>query len=232
MKSYDKNKPLISIHIPKCAGASFSKVLKSWFGDNFYRHYYDERLNRMPDKYRLTKKWRYWKYRKGICVHGHFNNERKFGVSHYYPDADQFITILRDPFEMHLSYYFYIKKLGIDAFRNGMVMEAAIDDSYDLKKYLSESKCNLLQYFPFTFTLDNYREILSNHFIYIGVTEFLQTSVNILAKKIGLSPVDVSYLNVSERQGKVPDSAREIFEQKHKLEYAIYEYALTNYKNV
>ena len=207
-------------------------MLQSWFGNNFYRHYYDERLDRMPEKYRLTKKWRSWKYRQGICVHGHFNNERKFGVNHYYPDADQFITILRDPFEMHLSYYFYIKKLGVDAFRSGKVMEAAIDDSYDLNKYLSESKCNLLQYFPFTFTLENYREILSSYFIYIGVTEFLQDSVNALAKIIGFSPVDVGYLNVAERQETVPGGAREMFVQKHELEYAIYEYALKNYQNI
>ena len=230
MKSYDSSKPLISIHVPKCAGASFSQVLKSWFGEHFYRHYYDEKLDSMPKKHRLKKKWRRWKYRTGVCVHGHFNNDRNFGVRHYYPDADQFITILRDPFEMHLSYYFYIKKLGMDAFRNGDVMSAAIDYKYDLHRYLQEAKCNLLQYFPFEFSLENYRELLSKHFIYIGVTEYLQKSVNVLAHKLGFASVNVGYLNVSEREEDVPDNARERFRQAHQLEYAIYEYALQHYE--
>ena len=45
MKQYGKERPLISIHIPKCAGTSFVGVLKEYFGKKLYRHYFDEKNN-------------------------------------------------------------------------------------------------------------------------------------------------------------------------------------------
>jgi hypothetical protein len=107
MKKYDSKKPLISIHIPKCAGNSFVITLRKWFKENLYLHYFDEKNNKAPQRYNLKAGILSRKFKKGICVHGHFNNERNFGVRDYYPEADQFITILRDPLEILQSRYFY-----------------------------------------------------------------------------------------------------------------------------
>jgi hypothetical protein len=102
MRKYITEKPLFSIHIPKTAGTSFQKILKCWFGDDLYLHYFDEKNNKMPEKYIL---------KSGLCIHGHFNKKRGFGVFDYYPEADQFITIIRDPLELHLSNFFFVKKM-------------------------------------------------------------------------------------------------------------------------
>jgi len=48
----------------------------------------------------------------GDCVHGHFNLGKGFGLIEYYPDADQVITVLRDPLEAALSHYFDWKLNG------------------------------------------------------------------------------------------------------------------------
>ncbi len=96
MKKYNNEKPLISIHIPKCGGSSFKEVLQKWFIGGFYSHYFNEKSNKMPQKYVLSA---------GICVHGHFNKARGFGIKDYYPEVDQFITFLRDPFEITTSDY-------------------------------------------------------------------------------------------------------------------------------
>ena len=53
MKPYDPQKPLFSYHIPKCAGTSFSEVLKAWFGRGFCQHYHDEIRNKPPRKHNL-----------------------------------------------------------------------------------------------------------------------------------------------------------------------------------
>src|SRR5215468_759555 len=111
MRPYNKDKPLISLHIPKCGGSSFHAVLERWFGMGLYLHYFRGPLNEeRPRKYEL---------KSGTCVHGHFSRRRKTGVLDYYPEAEQFIIIVRDPFEMAVSYYFYAKGLGENRFRDG-----------------------------------------------------------------------------------------------------------------
>ncbi|MCU0289198.1 MAG: hypothetical protein MUF15_22735, partial [Acidobacteria bacterium] len=55
MRKYNSKKPLIHIHIPKTAGSTFNKVLEYWFGKNLYRHYFDEKNNKMPIKYAANK---------------------------------------------------------------------------------------------------------------------------------------------------------------------------------
>ena len=54
MAVYNPEYPLISIHIPKCAGTSFYNVLKKWFGRKLLRHYHNEKFNRPPKKHKLT----------------------------------------------------------------------------------------------------------------------------------------------------------------------------------
>jgi len=55
MNAYNPKKPLISIHIPKCAGTSFTDVLKIWFKGGFLRHYHNEKTNTSPKKHKIEK---------------------------------------------------------------------------------------------------------------------------------------------------------------------------------
>ena len=100
MIEYNKAEPLFSIHIPRCGGKSMTPWLAEIFPGSLGLHYFDEAKNRMPAKH---------KRQAGTCIHGHFNKARGFGVQDYYPQARQFITILRDPFEVLVSRYYYEK---------------------------------------------------------------------------------------------------------------------------
>jgi hypothetical protein len=71
MKQYDKEHPLIAIHVPKTAGTSFRKVLEQWFGNRLHFHYYDEIMGAMPTKVRLKHRFTN-RFREGICIYGHF----------------------------------------------------------------------------------------------------------------------------------------------------------------
>jgi len=215
--NYNRDRPLISIHIPKCAGSSFHlQVLKPWFGDGLLLHYFDEKNGEMPARHPCQA---------GTCIHGHFNKDRGFGVFDYYPDADQLITVVRDPFEVHLSNYFYIKRLADEAYRNGSVLEAARDEGYSIERYLRENRSFLLQHFPFAMTMDNYREILDKRYLFVGVAERLQESVDVLADTLALPRAEVELYNESPRTEVIPDGAREQFEKQHPLETQIYQYA-------
>ncbi len=83
---------------------------------------------------------------------------------------------------------------------------------------------------PYEMNMNNYKEILEKKFVYIGVIEDLQTSINVLANKLGFPTVEVEYLNTSERYQEIEEGLKEEFIMKHPLEYAIYNYALKNYK--
>ena len=229
MKKYDKEKPLISIHIPKCGGTSFLAVLRGWFGKKLYTHYFDEKSCKMPRMHSLRSGLFKRKFKKGICIHGHFNRKRRFGVSDYYPEIDQFIVILRDPLEMSLSNYFFVKKQRGARYRNGTVLR--MEDQYEnVNDYLLNHKTYLLYHFPEEITIENYEKILNQYFLYVGILEDIQVSVNILAKKLNFPKVITDHVNISKRDEQVAEEIKEEFVRNHYLEYAIYNYALRNYR--
>ncbi len=233
MKTYNPKRPLISIHIPKCAGSSFSQILKEWYKERFLTHYHNEAENQPPEKHNLYSDQFIREFRPGICIHGHFNNRRGNGVRDYYPIVDQFITIMRDPFDLHLSNYFYVKKEALD----GKAVWAGkhhpiIENGWTLKDYLREEKKSYIrQFLPADLTIENYHAILEKEFIYVGITENLQKSVNLLAQKLGFPPVKVPMKNVSRWDEPVPDGAREEFEKNNPLVIAIYRYIKNNWGN-
>ena len=230
MKEYNRKKPLVSIHIPKCAGTSFRSVLKKWFKKKLYLHYFDEKNNVMPPSYNLKSGILKRRFKKGVCIHGHFNKARGFGVLDYYPEIDQFITILRDPFEVALSNYFYGIRLDQARFRDGHPLRTK-NQFKDIADYFRRRSSYLLDFFPYELTLNNYEKLLDNYFVYVGVLEDIQTSINMLAQKLGLpEEVSIGYENISERCEDVLQNMREEFMNNHELEYAIYNHALTNYK--
>lgn len=235
MKRYDPKKPLISIHIPKCGGTSFSEVLKRWFGRGYLEHYHDERRNKHPQRYNLFQD----PYRKhfipNICIHGHFNNERGNGAERYYPAVDQYITIIRDPFELHLSAYFFRKRREKE--NKGSVYwggepHPIIANNWSLGDYLRECKKScLLSFFPPEISTENYRKILEERYIYIGLTKDLQGTVAGLANILGFPSLPVSEKNISEREEPIPPGAMEEFIENNRLEMSIYEYVVNQFEH-
>jgi hypothetical protein len=77
--------------------------------------------------------------------------------------------------------------------------------------------------------MENYREILEERFIYIGITEDIQTSVDRLADKLGRAQSSIPVKNISEYSEEIPQGARDKFMEENPLEYAIYNYAREKY---
>jgi len=150
-------------------------------------------------------------------------------VKDYYPEVDQFITVLRDPFEQALSHYFYVKKNPEIAAVHDQ--EWVKDPNYTLKEFLASRRTYILTHLPFDLTEENLEEILSSKFVHIGVMEDLQESVDRLAEKLSFPKVKIEHLNVTERVEEAPAGAREIYNKNHPLEYAAYEFARKHYKN-
>jgi hypothetical protein len=226
MQSYDRSKPLVSIHIPKCAGTSFFETLSVWFGDKLYRHYFDERTNTMPQNYSDILS-------AGSCVHGHFNRMRNFGLEDYYPELNQRITILRDPFDILISRFFYQKDheaRGV-LYRNGAKMEMCDDINEFSEKviFIPDYRPNILHFLPNGITRHNYKDFLNEKFVYIGIAEDMTGTVNRIAEKLDKPQVPVAHVNSSERYAEVDERLRDKFRSLNEFVYLIYNYVKEQY---
>jgi hypothetical protein len=239
MRAYDRREPLISIHVPKCGGTSLTDVLRGWFGPGFYRHYYDETRGALPPRRDLRAGlWRRTllrqPYRAGLCLHGHFNRERGFGIQDYYPQVRQFITVLRDPFEIAISDYFFAKGRGEEWFVGGQrapIRERYRDFADFFEREVLHRQSYIANHMPVDMTLDNFERVFAQQFIYVGITEDLPATVRRLAGKLGFPPVSVEHANPAPRDEAVAPGLREAFVRTHPLEYAMYEFARAHYQD-
>src|SRR6185295_11770414 len=136
-----------------------------------------------------------------------------------------------DPFEIAVSYYFHAKGLGANRFRGGKPHIPIREEFCDIEDYLrrGRKKGTLMKFLPYEVTLDNYEEMFEQYFVYVGITEDLQTSVDVLARRLGFTSVSIERLNTSMHDEEVTEEMRQEFIQNHPLAYAIYNYAVRHY---
>ena len=78
--------------------------------------------------------------------------------------------------------------------------------------------------------MDNYEEKLRSKFIYLGVFEDLQTSIDKLAKIVGKPSTKLPHFNVSTYDEKIPHHLREKFYEDYPLLKRVYDLAVRTYK--
>jgi len=217
MRDFDPAAPLIFIHVPKTAGQSVKRIFTDWYLDRIHFHYFDESMGRMPERIDLASEGN---RRAPPVLYGHFNRLRGFGVEQYYPEVRQFVTILRDPFDMHVSRYHYTRrevhkwKLGSD-----------IGDA-GLAEHLEQGHLNMLEHFPRPVTTDNFKDIIEEYFVEIGCFEDLRNSLERIAARLGHAPgsFELPHLNASKEMAVIPPGARERFRDRWPLEFEVYDY--------
>ena len=231
MKVYDPSRPLIYTHIPKCAGTSIVIMLRNWFGDSYHKLNQDEKKDIMLPKVETRDESGAWL--RGVkCIHGHFNHGRGYGLPYYYPEVDQYFTILRDPFDLVVSMYFFAKGRSAKGefwFRGRRVDFTLQFPSVD--HYVRAYPYWLFNHLPQDLTLDNVEQCLRKRFVYVGIIEDLQLSVTNLAKILGKPDFELPQLNVSNYDEKVPTYLRERFYYDYPLLKRVYDFALQNYRN-
>lgn len=227
MKPYDPDLPLVFIHVPKTAGSSVRRVVADWFKAGFVAHYFDEKTGTPPQR---DARFDQHRADAPVCVYGHFNRLRKFGVDHTYPDARQFVTILRDPFELMISEYYFIRKTGANWKDQSRVPQE------DLARYLATARPNMLNHFPRPVSADNYKDIIDEFFLEIGFTETLVPSLSSIAARLefAFDPAVLEHRNKTERddQNRAVQALRPAFQDRNRLEFDVYAYAMTRFGRV
>lgn len=237
MITYDKREPLVVIHIPKAAGTSTREIFRSWFHhSSFFYHYYDEVKGepaKLVDLEELRQKrkglaWRLLRRsRMPVCIHGHFNQLRGFGVENRYPTVKQFVTILRDPFETAVSTFHYTKERAGEWKDPNMMPKGNISD------YLAKHRSQIVTHFPRKVTRDNYKEIVDEYFIEIGLTECLPESMFRIAKKLGkrFDSATLPRINVSKKREEAPSELKEVHRENNELDYEVFDFIQRRFRN-
>lgn len=230
MRIYDPGMPVIFTHIPKCAGTSFVQVLRTWFGNGYHKLNQDETRDILLPRVEPRDPDGNWL--PGVkCIHGHFNHGRGYGLPYYYPEIPQYFTMLRDPFDLVVSMYFFVKGRSAEGkfwFRGEKVDFSAEFPS--VESYLRSYPYWVYHHLPQDLTLENYQRRLADRFVYIGIVEDMENSMLALAKRLGKDPIPVPQLNVSNYDEVVPEALRERFYRDYPLLKRVYDFAVLHYR--
>jgi hypothetical protein len=232
MRPYNPAEPLIYLHIPKCAGSSIVFLLARWFYEGYHKLNQDESKDVLLPRIATQDEQGNW-LPKVQCIHAHFNHGRGYGLPYYFPEVKQYLTMMRDPFDVAVSMYFFAKRKSQEGkywFRGKQV---DIRERFStVGDYVSHYPYWFFDHLPIDIDLSNYREKLQERFVYIGVFEDMDRSIKCMAKILGKKPVELPRLNVSVYDEPIPESFRKQFYEDYPLLKRIYDFAVERYQAV
>lgn len=232
MRKYNPDEPLIYTHIPKCAGSSLVSLLKHWFESQYHKLNQDETRDIILPKIVTTDSQGNWLPNIKV-IHGHFNHGRGYGLPYFFPEIKQYFTVLRDPFDVTVSMYFFAK--GRSRNGNYWYRGQAVDireEFPDVESYVRHFPYWLFDHLPIEINLGNYREKLHERFVYIGIFEDMETTLLQLARLFDKEPAELPHVNVSEYDEPFPEGLREQFYRDYPLLKKIYDFALDHYQKL
>jgi hypothetical protein len=221
MKTYDPNSPLFSMHIPKCGGTSLLRIWRRWFWPWRVVWHQQREAGQPPSKIKVSG---------AMCVHGHFNSRREAGVVDFYPRADQFVTFLRDPFDRYVSLWHFRPKLARDRGDHAKLQRRP-DFETGLRNRAKRQRTHqnfdsLIWYFPQLPDVIEIAEQLDRSYVFVGIMERYQDSLDALATVLGKRRMKIPRLNDMPREDNDYEKWRPFYREHFADEYAVYEAAL------
>ena len=208
LKRYDPGLPLYFCFVPRTGGTSLTNVFYSAIGRDRVR------VNPGPAE----------------TVGNHFNRELGYGIETVYPSAYQFYTILRDPFERMVSWYFYVKSRPNGSMRlapNAPPTKLS-DYGETLAEVLVRAPADATRYLP----PGRYPQMLDD-FLFVGSTERLLSAARFLTGLFGVPcPRKMPRANAAVRDEEVTEDMRERFREEHAEDYDLYAYAVEKWRPV
>ena len=181
---------IISVHVPKCAGTSFGRILETQHGDRLWKNYgaiftrEEARKDLIPDGTQ--------------CIHGHFFAD---AFSDLFP-AGQLITWVRHPVERVVSNYQFFR-------RNPGIQDACC-------QALHQRRLTLTEFADLDWMRNEATRYLAgksfNDFAFVGVAERFAESLSLYHSLFGgfpTGPLPQDNVNPHRRTLKYPLSAEE-----------------------
>jgi hypothetical protein len=212
-------------HLPKTGGISVRENIRNWF----YVCYDYEPNFAYDTMEQATYKSNPWKI-EGLkpynCVCGHYDDPHF--ILERYPKLFnhrqyRVFTFFREPLSLNISLYYFWKKYRPENLEKGTRLETFLlqQDNRIAKLYIGN--CDE----------DNYKAIVDRYF-FVGITEHLQVSIDVLTKKIGRKPLEMEQLNTTKKDQQVEGldpAVVEKFKINNVLDYLLYDYAVKRFFN-
>jgi hypothetical protein len=218
---------LISVHLPKTAGASLRLALEQHFGDRLLWDYGDRPINVRSFARNASALKNCISNVRGRpdlekigCIHGHFM-PLKYRLL---PAATgkRYVTWMRDPVERLASHYFYwLRDYQEDSI--GKLKRRVVEEKWSLERFcLGPELKNLYSRFFWGFGL--------RRFDFIGITEHLNTDMEYFSQKFLQVNLPVTMANVNPDKKLAPYvedmSLRTEIEAHHADDVLLYQRAL------
>lgn len=164
---------LISVHMPKTAGTSFSRVLQDCYGEALHLDYQDQPLNRRPLVRKLAASSHCMKNRWSStlpdtvrCVHGHFLPLKYRGLK---DRSCSYVVWLREPIARLASHYRYWQQ-SYDPATAGPLHRRVVEQAWSFEAFcFSHAMRNTYNQFLWGFA--------PSSFDFIGLTEFFDEDI-------------------------------------------------------
>lgn len=215
---------IVSLHLPKTAGASFAATLEHHFKSQLLKDYADIPIN--TPQYERNKA----ALQKSICnaennfqniecIHGHFLPIKYLLLAN--KQEIKFIAWMRNPVERALSHYFFWKR-NYNPETAPNLHRKVIEENWSVEQFcLSAEVRNVYDQFLWGFPIE--------YFEFIGITEFYKDDLEYFTRHYLQSSVEPQRLNVGyEGKGgyQIEVSLRKEIEAFHNKDMAMYQRAL------
>ncbi len=213
---------LISLHIPKTAGTSFSEFLMAHFTDKLlmdYKHLPEHislfRIRAVTGYHCIINAFR--NYSNIKCIHGHFLAAKYLSVR-----RAKFITWMRNPVERLASHYHYWKRTCTP--ESLPLHRRVVEENWSFERFcLGPEVRNLYSRFLWRFPL--------NRFDFIGITEHFEEDFLYFTNRFfGIAPpIPRSNINLDKKGIYVDNPGlRSKIEAYHAQDMDLYRRAVAN----
>jgi len=213
---------LISLHLPKTAGTSFSSSLEDFYGSTLLRDYADLPIN-TPNFKRNMYASRMCilngiKSLKNVqCIHGHF-----LPLKYLLCRDTKFVTWMRDPIERLASHYFYWLRT-YDPTNAPLLHKRVVEEKWSLEHFcLGPELRNFYNQFLWGFSF--------KRFDFVGITEYYDTELEYFSNEFLETTLPLHRKNENpsiEKSSYFEDkNLREKVEQYHSRDVELYKRAL------
>ncbi len=239
-KDKELEKSVIFLHIPKVGGSTISKIIERQYRPNtIFRvreNSSQKRIQNCVDEFKVLPVAEKEKIK---VLMGHMG----FGLHNFLPQPSVYFTLLRDPVERVISYYYFIlrrpnhylyqtvtsRKMSIeDCIRSGISIEldngqtrilSATKGDVDLP--ISFGQCN-------TEMLERAKKNLRESFVGVGLVESFDKSLLLFKKLLNWNNIFFIKRNVTQDRPLKSDLSQKtlnLIQKQNELDIELYQYA-------
>lgn len=225
---------VIFLHIPKTAGTTLYHLLERQYPPGHF-HIIADVTHHLSDFQALPPEQK----APIRVVGGHFS----FGIHQHLPQSATYFTILRQPRDLVISYFYYIrsevshphfhlaKSMSLPEF-----LESRIDQTMsNIQTRMLAGMSGYGDYHECTpADLETAKENLRQHFTVVGLTERFDETLLLLQKAYGWQNLYYARMNVTRKKPSLSNLSADVSDaisQANQLDELLYQYATTLFQN-